>query len=587
MKFTTPALEKMLLPLLGMVTDHRDAAPVRSIPTITRTVGRDALRLVLLAAAYFVAARIGLSYGMSHGNISPVWPASGVAVAGVLAWGLRMAPAVALGNGLAILATEASLFATLSSALAATVETVLAGLLLRWVIGRRLPFYRVMDLLYWVLGAGVLATAAGAAVGVSGMTLGGIGPGDDFGRLWVGWWLGDMMGVLWVAPVFLTLPGDWRRADLSPAALLQAALIAVLTVVLGIIVFREPWPTLTSFTNPLTFVTVPLIVWATFSFGQRGAALSTLLTGAMAVWGTGKGFGPFAGPEPASAFFLLQTYLAITAISAQLFGALLSEHHMTRTQLQELHDELEQRVQERTRELAALNRQRASVSALVTHDLKGMIATLLGYASLLRGDQDMSREELANVGTYTWELGTHLHELLDNLYQWSTLRLEGLEHVPQRLDIASLFAEMKMFIGRQAKLKGVRVVLEPCEDYSILADRRMTESVLRNLVSNALKFTPPGGTMTLAARAVSGEDGAPLIELRIVDNGVGIDPQRLQQLFRIDVRSTSPGTQGEKGTGLGLALAKELTEFQGGTLLIDSAPGRGTTGAIRLPRATP
>ncbi|MBI3991637.1 MAG: MASE1 domain-containing protein [Candidatus Lambdaproteobacteria bacterium] len=585
MRSTASAPGQIPPPVAAAAAEPRIATPLRSVHAGWGAVGRDAARFVLLAAAYFVAARIGLHYGMSHGNISPVWPASGVAIAGVLAWGLRMAPAVALGNGLAVMVTEASLFATLSSAVAATVETVLAGLLLRWIVGKRLPFYRVIDLVHWVLWAGIAATAVGAAVGVSGMTAGGIGLGEAFNRLWVGWWLGDMMGVLWVAPVFLTVPADWRRADLSRPALFQAGLIAALIVALGLIVFGEPWPELTAFTNPLTFVTVPLIVWATFVFGQRGAALSTLLMGGIAIWGTGEGVGPFARSEPAAAFFLLQTYLAITAISAQLFAALLSEHRMTRTQLRALNDGLEQRVRERTRELAELNRQRAAVGALATHDLKGMITALLGYANILRGDRQMSHDELAEVGSYTWELGTRLHDLLDNLYQWSTLQVDKLVHTPQSIDVALLLADMQWLIARQARRKGVNVVLEPCQDCRISADPHMTEAVLRNLVTNAFKFTPSGGTVTLAARPVSGPHGASLVELSVKDNGVGIDPPRLETLFRFDDRSTRPGTQGEKGTGLGLALSKDLVDFLGGTLRIDSTPGRGTICIVTLPRA--
>jgi signal transduction histidine kinase len=110
----------------------------------------------------------------------------------------------------------------------------------------------------------------------------------------------------------------------------------------------------------------------------------------------------------------------------------------------------------------------------------------------------------------------------------------------------------------------------------------MLQTVFRNLISNAVKFTPKGGQIRIAAKEVNG-----YIEILVSDTGVGIAENKLKTLFNIDKRRTSPGTAGEKGTGLGLVLCKEFIERQGGNLWLESQPGKGSTFIFTLPLHPP
>lgn len=240
--------------------------------------------------------------------------------------------------------------------------------------------------------------------------------------------------------------------------------------------------------------------------------------------------------------------------------------------------QLEETVARRTRELSEANAVKDKFFAIVAHDLRGPIG---GLAALFNGavtaPKDLTPEILEIVRASTRNTQTFLEELLT----WARSQRGEIDFRPTAVDLPRLLAETQELFAVQARNKGVELDLgggEPCWAY---ADPAMVHTILRNLVHNALKFTDSGGSVR--AR-VERQDSH--CRVAIVDTGVGMGPEVLRDIFRLDVKPhSSPGTRNESGTGLGLVLCKEFAEKNGGTIVAESEPGRGSTFRFSLPLA--
>ncbi|MEM6773093.1 MAG: HAMP domain-containing sensor histidine kinase, partial [Bacteroidota bacterium] len=172
-----------------------------------------------------------------------------------------------------------------------------------------------------------------------------------------------------------------------------------------------------------------------------------------------------------------------------------------------------------------------------------------------------------------------LSGLLDNLLQWALLQTGNAPYQPENLHLAALTEEAVDLYEQAAELKQVELITTIPNHLIIKADPRALLSVIRNLVNNAIKFTPSGGKVTLTARSV-GRD----IILEIKDTGIGMSSMQQKKLFDLSVTSL-PGTAGERGSGLGLLLCQELVVQNGGKIRLDSKEGTGSTFTIHLPMA--
>lgn len=231
-------------------------------------------------------------------------------------------------------------------------------------------------------------------------------------------------------------------------------------------------------------------------------------------------------------------------------------------------------------ELAQLNASKDKFLSIVSHDLRSPLTVLLGLSQLI--DENVARYPTERIKLYTRELrdsAETLYTLLENLLTWSRVQRNVLDYLPQELDIHDLADEAFDLFAPAAKQKTITLQNAAPPGMQIYADYAMTYTVLRNLVSNAVKFTPPGGRITISARQDDAE-----IEVSVTDSGIGIPEEGLVKLFRIDVRYTRPGTDGEEGTGLGLPLCQDLIKKNNGTIWAESCGGQGSTFSFRLPR---
>ena len=280
--------------------------------------------ILVVAGLYFLGAKLGLSLAFLNASVSPVWPPTGVAIALVFWLGYRSAPGVLLGALIAnYFLTDVSLATAAGISIGNTLEATTAVYLVRRFAGSGSPFNRAIDVLKFVVFAGILSTAISATIGNVSLCLSGAASWNNFGWLWLTWWLGDGVGALVVTPLILSWVDKpierWRGWRL-----LEAFLLLLLLSLLTITIYTNL--SLGSGTvRPWGHFTIPLLLWAAFRFGPRGVSTAMAVLSAIAIWGTLNGYGGFAVFSKNEALLYLQAYLANLMITTLSLAAIITE----------------------------------------------------------------------------------------------------------------------------------------------------------------------------------------------------------------------------------------------------------------------
>jgi integral membrane sensor domain MASE1 len=289
-----------------------------------RLLGSDApglylIRVALLAAAYYGAAKLGLTLAFANRSVTAVWPPTGIALAALVLWGGRYWPGVAIGALLANGWTGVPLETVVGITLGNTLEAVTGAWLLRRVGRFRSSLRRVRDVLALVVLGAIVSTLVSAAIGVASLRLGDAVSSDAIGSTFRVWWLGDMGGDLLVAPFVLLVVGHWREArwDRWVEALL---LLAALT---GVAVFAF------SRSEPLAYVVFPFLVWAALRLGPEGAATANLIVAGVAVAYTANDHGGFVHGTRDDSLLLAQTFMGVAAVTSLLLAAIAAERRQS------------------------------------------------------------------------------------------------------------------------------------------------------------------------------------------------------------------------------------------------------------------
>lgn len=254
---------------------------------------------------------------------------------------------------------------------------------------------------------------------------------------------------------------------------------------------------------------------------------------------------------------------------------LMQEKHRLEETLAQLHGANEK--------LQALNATKDRFFSIIAHDLRSPFNAIIGLSSLLAeqvraGDYD-SIDQYADTIVESSEQAL---TLLTNLLEWSRAQTGRVRFEPQPLPLAGLVAETFNLLRAAARQKELTLVPEIPDSVVVRGDRGMLATVLRNLVANAIKFTPRGGQIRVGAGRVSGA-----WEIQVKDNGVGIAPERVAALFSLDQNHSTPGTEQERGTGLGLILCREFIVRHGGEIRVESVVGAGSSFFFTLPDSPP
>lgn len=252
------------------------------------------------------------------------------------------------------------------------------------------------------------------------------------------------------------------------------------------------------------------------------------------------------------------------------------------TELKKAQDMISQQKAEletRGRELEQANRTKDKFFSIIAHDLKNPFHTIIGFTELISLSYDeFPDEKKKEFISMIHDSSMFANNLLDNLLHWSRTQSKRIVYSPAQLDLRLSVSETLRLLGSSMEKKNVRFENLIPADTNAWADPNMIKTVIRNLLSNAVKITPDGGSIQVSCK----KDGERWV-VSVRDTGIGIHKDRQKSLFDFGDFETTSGTEGEPGTGLGLLICNEFVKKHGGTLDLDSSPGKGSTFSFDIP----
>jgi signal transduction histidine kinase len=217
---------------------------------------------------------------------------------------------------------------------------------------------------------------------------------------------------------------------------------------------------------------------------------------------------------------------------------------------------------------------------VLAQDLKNPFHTLLGMTELLRKSTDNNKRAHYIEGVHS--SAKTIYEFFENLVLWMSVQSKGNEAHPELLNLSELTEEVCDFLQPHADAKSLIIKNHTTPSQMFYGDYTMINAVIRNLISNAIKYTPRKGEIIIHSKTQVMEE-MPVLEVSVQDSGIGISPDQVGHIFQSDKVQSSPGTEGERGTGIGLLLCKEFIEKNNGKIRVESEYGKGSTFTFQLP----
>jgi two-component system, sensor histidine kinase and response regulator len=239
----------------------------------------------------------------------------------------------------------------------------------------------------------------------------------------------------------------------------------------------------------------------------------------------------------------------------------------------------EQQIAINNQELSTLNAEKDKFFSIIAHDLISPFHSIIGLCKYLV--EKVKEKDLRGIEKYADTIrqsSLRIMDLLNNLMIWSHSQTGRMNFRPEYFNLSNLIDEVALLFAENTKQKSIHIKNELEQSEFIYADKSMISTILRNLISNAIKFSFEGGEIQISA--TENEDGS---TIKVTDSGVGIPKKAIEKLFRLDENHSTPGTQKEQGTGLGLILCHEFVEKHGGKIWVESESGRGTTFFFTIP----
>jgi len=521
--------------------------------------------LVLLAAVYVVAGKLGLKVAIVHVSASAVWAPTGIALAALLWRGSRVWPAIFAGAFIVNITTAGSIATSIGIAAGNTLEGLIAARLVGRFAGGAAAFEHASNTARFALLAGVLSTMVSATIGVTSLAAGGFARWDQFGPIWLTWWLGDMGGALVVAPLLLLWARnprvEWSRTRALEAAALLAALVAV-----GALVFGTRIPA-SAPGHPLAFLCMPLLAWAAFRFGPRIASTAIAVLAVVAIYAALRSAGAPPRWELNASLVLLQVFMSVAAFTSLMLAALIAERRRVEDAIRSGADKLRETVTE----LEAF-------SHSISHDLRSPVGAVINYSAAIEQNfGDHLDDECIRLLRRIRASAASATGLLDQLLQlgWA----DGQPDAARRVDMTSLARDVHgEFLAAGEEAGDIHFELDDLPP--AWGSPTLLRCVFRNLFSNAVKFTRGRPVRRIRVGAAA---GAHENMYSVADNGFGIAAQHREAVFlpfhRVAV------TRQVEGAGLGLTIAAMIVRRHQGRIWAESDGANGARFCFTLPHA--
>lgn len=250
--------------------------------------------------------------------------------------------------------------------------------------------------------------------------------------------------------------------------------------------------------------------------------------------------------------------------------------------LQEKNRELEaanKKLVESEHNLKDLNATKDKFFSIIGHDLRNPLNALIGFSELIAANsREFSKEDIHRYSVIINESAKNIHQLIENLLNWSRAQTGNIDFSPAHIPLSDFVSEIHKVLKINADNKNIRIDIDIPETIKVFADKNLLSTILRNLISNAVKFTTEGGKVFITAEEDNGK-----ILVSVTDTGIGMNQEQVDSLFTLGTSKSTPGTTKEQGTGLGLILCKEFIEMHDGEIWAESEQGKGSTFKFTIP----
>lgn len=239
-------------------------------------------------------------------------------------------------------------------------------------------------------------------------------------------------------------------------------------------------------------------------------------------------------------------------------------------------------IEEKRNELEMMNATKDKFFSIIAHDLKNPFNTIIGLSELLAYRyENYSKEKIQLFIQQIYKYSTNAYSLLDNLLQWARAQTGQLVVSPEELDVKETIQENMRLIQNQANQKEIALQIDADQASTVYADKNMVNTVLRNLFSNAIKFSHRKGTIKVVAKDYDQK----FVIISVIDYGIGIEPENVDKIFDLSANFSTSGTESEEGTGLGITLCKDFVEKNHGNIWVESEKGKGSAFHFTLPKS--
>lgn len=532
---------------------------------------RSGLYLALLFFTYLLAVQV-FSYIYTFVPTSPalIWPASGIALAGLILGGISLWPAILLASLTHQVLNGTALVVAIGLAIANTLQPVVAA----WVLQRfgfKNSFSKVPDTVVFVLVA-LFITAIVPLLGTLTFTLAERAMPRGFMGTLTPWWIGQILSVLIVTPLLIRwIPQFAFRRTVPELVEAWTAIAAV--VAMGFLLYWTPYREIAEV--PLVYLILIPFLWIALRIGPRFMTLALFLNAVLALSGTAFLLMQ-AGSIATLGYELLQTEIFVIMISLifLLLVTVAEERKDTANDLRHNVRHLEDAIERIRKEDEAKSR----FIATLAHELRNPLAPLMSSLEIMR----LEKPDVARTQDMVAGMGEHLktmRHLLDDLLDISRISREKLSLQKEHIDLQTVLARSERTVRPFVTTRNHTLSIDmPEKAIRLEADPIRLEQVFVNLLNNAAKYTEPGGTISVTART---EDTDAIVT--VTDSGIGLAEELIDHVFEPFFQVEQPGTL-HAGLGIGLSLTKDLVDMHGGTIEATSAGlGHGSTFTVRIP----
>lgn len=556
-------------------------------------VWKSFLKGIFLFLAYIGSAKLGMEYfAFQPMNLAVLWIPSGIGLIGCIFFGYRFFPIVWLAS---LVANKDGLISSqfhltqfqlyLSIGLTSFLDAFQSALAYYfWTKKIRKNLNSTKDNFYFILYVAFLSSLISIALICILLYTFGYFHNlniNEIVRTFVVITFGDTIGIFITVPMFMA----WRKLVWKELSLRLVFWTIIFIVFQAVIVYQFPY---------LFFLSFLILIYLGYRFQIKGVTLGVFLLYLSSVLMTRLGVGPFVQPVIFDSYIYLISFLIPYAILAEFITLQYQRLLYNRFELEKkVYDRtklLRTQIFEKTKAIEALHKSEKLLSesnrtkdiffSIIAHDLRNPLGSFKQITELMYEDFDTYTDSEKRETVFEIKKSaSRVYSLLEQLLDWARTQTGNMPFRPKEVNLRTIVSKITEQMAALIQKKGIQFTVEIPEKFSfVYADSEMIQAVLRNLISNSIKFTNDNGKIQIS---VSQEEDGVRIECK--DNGVGMNSSDLEKLFRLDAQLTSIGLEGEKGTGLGLILCHEFVKLHGGEIWATSEKGKGTTVSFRLP----